>query len=135
MYTGEAQSGGLVYLRARYYGPQWGRFLTRDPLMGQHTQPQTFNPYAYVTNNPINLIDPSGLRGVWPWNQYRMMVMKRLSGVDIAAHKIGKREIFEIIKNFEGNPHSGSVEAGLSEPPRHPADIFCYDNDATEVRR
>lgn len=52
---------GLYYLRARYYDPALGRFLTRDPFAGVLNLPQTLNPYAYVTNNPVNLTDPSGL--------------------------------------------------------------------------
>jgi len=51
---------GLTYLRARYYGPQWGRFLTRDPFPGLATWPQSQNPYAYGLNNPIRYTDPSG---------------------------------------------------------------------------
>jgi hypothetical protein len=61
--------------------------------------------------------------------------MTQFGGVDIAAHRIGKREILEIIKNFQGNPNSNSVEARLGEPPQRPADVFCYDNNATDVRR
>ena len=52
---------GLYYLRARYYDPAQGRFLTRDPFAGVLNLPQTLNPYAYATNNPVNLTDPSGL--------------------------------------------------------------------------
>jgi RHS repeat-associated protein len=46
---------GLVYLRARFYDPALGRFLSRDRLPAE-------NRYAYVTNNPVNYIDPSGLK-------------------------------------------------------------------------
>ena len=52
---------GLVYLRARYYAPTHGRFLTRDPWGGDLEQPITLHPYHYVGQNPINHIDPSGL--------------------------------------------------------------------------
>jgi len=48
---------GLYYYRARYYDPQVGRFITRDPIgfVGG------INQYVYTRNNPINLIDPWGL--------------------------------------------------------------------------
>jgi RHS repeat-associated protein len=63
-YTGEQWDGsaGLLYLRARYYSPALGRFISKDPFPGFAARPQTINKYAYVTNNPVNLVDPSGLR-------------------------------------------------------------------------
>jgi RHS repeat-associated protein len=46
---------GLVYLRARYYDPSTGQFLTRDPL-----EAQTRQPYSYAGDNPTNYTDPTG---------------------------------------------------------------------------
>ena len=51
----------LIYLRSRYYAPETGRFLTRDPWGGSVMRPTTFNGYLYADGNPINRIDPSGL--------------------------------------------------------------------------
>jgi RHS repeat-associated protein len=53
---------GLVYLNARYYNPQLGRFISPDPLTihGFASDP---NPYAYAGGNPIANADPSGLGG------------------------------------------------------------------------
>lgn len=52
---------GLYYARARYYSPQLGRFLTKDPLLGRDEDGQSLNRYAYAQNNPLALIDISGL--------------------------------------------------------------------------
>lgn len=49
---------GFQYLRARYYDPVTGQFLTRDPI-----ESITQEPYAYAHNNPINYVDPTGLVG------------------------------------------------------------------------
>jgi RHS repeat-associated protein len=61
-YTGEQwdASAGLVFLRARYYSPEVGRFISKDQWGGREQTPQTLNGFVYVTNNPINQIDPSG---------------------------------------------------------------------------
>ena len=50
----------LIYLRARYYDPATGMFLSKDPLRGFIGLPQTINPYIYSVNNPILYVDPSG---------------------------------------------------------------------------
>ncbi|MCL5292149.1 MAG: RHS repeat-associated core domain-containing protein [Actinobacteria bacterium] len=62
-YTGEDfdQTTGLLYLRARYYSPEIGRFISQDPLPGNLITPRTQNRYAYVLNNPLSYIDRLGL--------------------------------------------------------------------------
>lgn len=58
-YKGEQiDQAGLYFMRARYYDPTIGRFISRDPIKGTLTNPQTQNPYAYAGNNPINNNDP-----------------------------------------------------------------------------
>ena len=60
-YAGEWLDGtGLYYLRARYYDPAVGRFVSQDPVLGALSVPQTHNRYAYVVNNPLKYTDPSG---------------------------------------------------------------------------
>ena len=51
---------GLVYLRARYYAPTDGRFISRDTWNGDYNRPLSLNRWGYVEGNPINAIDPSG---------------------------------------------------------------------------
>ena len=50
----------MVYLRARYYEPLDGRFVTKDTWGGDETQPMSHNAWLYVLSNPINYTDPSG---------------------------------------------------------------------------
>jgi RHS repeat-associated protein len=58
---------GVDHSVARMYGPGWGRFLSPDaPGMDQHVEdPQSWNLYAFVRNNPLRFVDPSGLTCVW----------------------------------------------------------------------
>lgn len=52
----------LDYMHARYYAPVAGRFLTMDPTFGsaQLLDPQSWNRYGYVRNNPVGHTDPDG---------------------------------------------------------------------------
>ncbi len=50
----------LYYLRARYFNPLTGRFLTRDPAAGTMMIPQLLHKYLYAGGDPINMIDPRG---------------------------------------------------------------------------
>jgi RHS repeat-associated protein len=53
---------GLDYFLARYYSSQQGRFTSVDPSNEsiRLPNPQTFNRYAYVSNNPLRYVDPDG---------------------------------------------------------------------------
>jgi len=51
---------GLYYLRARYYNPVTGRFLTRDPESGSIDDPTTLSKYFYADADPVNKMDPTG---------------------------------------------------------------------------
>ena len=64
LYAGEAyeEESQLIFLRNRYYDPELGRFISADPEFGSKINPQSLNPYTYVNNNPLNFIDPTGLR-------------------------------------------------------------------------
>ncbi|MBK6780624.1 MAG: RHS repeat-associated core domain-containing protein [Gemmatimonadetes bacterium] len=53
-YDGES---GLYYMRARYYDPALGRWISEDPI----GIAGGLNVYAYAGNDPVNLTDPSGL--------------------------------------------------------------------------
>ncbi len=61
-YTGEAYDSQteLLYLRARYYSPEMGRFVQEDEFRGIAQDGISQNRYIYVFNNPINYVDPGG---------------------------------------------------------------------------
>ena len=51
------EDSGLYFMQNRFYDAQAGRFIQKDPI----GQAGGINQYAYVGNNPINLVDPQGL--------------------------------------------------------------------------
>ena len=59
----DPENNGLYYYRARHYSPMLGRFVQPDPIGYRGG----VNLYAYVRNDPLNLIDPSGLAGDTPF--------------------------------------------------------------------
>jgi RHS repeat-associated protein len=72
-FTGKERDAesGLDNFNKRYFGSSLGRFMTPDPLVLQRLpanafflhlgNPQSWNKYAYVMNNPLSLTDPTGL--------------------------------------------------------------------------
>jgi len=66
-YSGEIfdEETGLYYLRARYYNPQLGRFISEDTYEGRLTDIDSMNTYIYCLNNPLKYADPSGHLSIW----------------------------------------------------------------------
>jgi RHS repeat-associated protein len=54
---------GLDYFGARHYASTLGRYLSPDPLNASAhvADPQSWNRYAYVLNNPLRYVDPTGM--------------------------------------------------------------------------
>lgn len=62
-FTGHEQTdpSGLIYMQQRFYVPWYGAFTRPDPKRDQHPlDPQSWNLYSYVRNNPTMRIDPTG---------------------------------------------------------------------------
>ncbi len=79
-YTGQEldDSTGLYFYGARYYDPSLGRFILPDTIVPNPRDPQDFNRYSYVNNNPLTYTDPTGH---WKWRNY----LKSVATVEIIA--------------------------------------------------
>jgi RHS repeat-associated protein len=69
LFTGHERDAetGQDYFGARYFRADIGRFTTVDPELNVNAallDPQRWNRYAYVRNNPLRYIDPDG-RDIW----------------------------------------------------------------------
>jgi RHS repeat-associated protein len=79
-FTGKERDieSGLDNFGARYASSNTGRFISVDPISVSDTSasilsdPQSWNGYAYVRNNPLNLTDPTGL--LWCTADYRTCI-------------------------------------------------------------
>ena len=69
-FTGQERDSetGLDFFQARHFSNVLGRFLSADPgnAGANLYDPQTWNAYAYVRNNPLALVDPSGMDATDP---------------------------------------------------------------------
>jgi RHS repeat-associated protein len=65
LFTGQRieTSFGLYYYGARWYDPATGRFIQADTVIPQQQGVQAWDRYAYVNNNPLNMVDPTGHGG------------------------------------------------------------------------
>ena len=55
------QDAQLLYLRARWYDPRIGRFISGDPFEGKQRDPRSLNRYSYAMSDPVHRSDPSGM--------------------------------------------------------------------------
>ena len=103
-YTGrENDHTGLYYYRARYYAPELARFISSDPIgLGGG-----LNTYSYVGNNPLNFIDPLGLK-TWVYINY--------SGTGSLGPLAGEGGTYFLVDPCNGTAHQwyfGSLGLGL----------------------
>ena len=64
-FTGHEMLDGLdvIHMNGRIYDPTLGRFLQADPVIQAPDNPQNWNAYTYVFNNPYRYTDPTGMIG------------------------------------------------------------------------
>ncbi|MEW6505940.1 MAG: RHS repeat-associated core domain-containing protein, partial [Chloroflexota bacterium] len=110
-FTGrESDASGLVFMRARYYSAQFGRFISRDPIGLQGGISST----TYADGNPISNNDPSGLIANSVSNtvtnyagQVGNSISGFVSGLDVvgAADQFGRKLAYDFVQNNQ--PNSG----------------------------
>jgi len=101
-------------MHARYYGNTIGRFLSVDPtqLSANSTDPQSWNRYAYVNNNPVNRLD---LNGQWGTDAHNNIFKKALPGLSPEQLKI-LYKASKRVDRLRNQGISGSHEHGQKKP-------------------
>ena len=117
----------LYHMRARFYDPNTGQFLQRDPLAGNAAAA----PYAYANNSPTNYRDPYGLDarteavgfGNFMWKRAGEPLFENLAGRAAAYHTEGMVDMTvqfldDMIKQTElpsglGAPAGRAVGTGI----------------------
>jgi hypothetical protein len=89
-------------MNGRVYDPTIGRFLSADPIIQTIALSQAINPFSYVMNMPLTLIDPSGLS----W------LSKLFSGIGSFLKKYGST-IISIVFTCIGFPYIGAFLGSL----------------------
>ena len=77
---------GQYYLRARYYDPSIGRFISIDAVEGDIAEPLDWNQYVYCRNNPVAYVD---LTGMTPWQQASEIIKRNAQAIKNAGAYYG----------------------------------------------
>lgn len=113
LYRGEEYDPdlGLYYLRARYYNPVTGRFLTRDPESGDPTEPISRHPYLYAGSNPVGNYDPTGrLVKTWQPSEYQLLT-NLFVGTAVVALPLATGAMLANWQGFNNSLSSASAAA------------------------
>jgi RHS repeat-associated protein len=108
-FTGhERDTANVDYMHARYYQNGWGRFLSVDPVIDTEKalkEPQRWNRYAYVINNPLRYTDPDG-RETNPVSGQSNIEDKQLR-TNSSNPRIGMYGNTRSANNWKGGKHDG----------------------------
>jgi RHS repeat-associated protein len=130
-FTGKERDteSGLDYFGARYYGSNAGRFMSSDPskLSVLFTNPQTWNRYSYVYNNPLGLKDDNGK---WPTDIHNDLIDRAFPNLTPAQRQILK----DVSKQQDsvldgGQSNELAFEHAMRAPGQSVADAEMKYND------
>ena len=136
LYTGEQHdaNAGFYYLRARYYSPGVGRFITRDTYQGSAYDPVSLHRYLYANADPVNRRDPSGYMTLVELTFAVSIIAFLLSSIIPALHT-ARDQVERDLVGIEGTPWQSFIGPELDKErqrdmleTRNP-DLLAYKMD------
>ncbi|MFH1018127.1 MAG: FG-GAP-like repeat-containing protein [Pseudomonadota bacterium] len=116
-FTGQRQDpSGLIYLHARYYDPQIGRFISPDPLVSTDW-PTGINAYQYSDNDPFNKTDVTGMSGEGPTKPRRDVSGKSAEQTQAELNEAIKRKLEEFQTRSATKPLAEPLSATAATYP------------------
>jgi RHS repeat-associated protein len=116
-FTGKERDAesGLDYFGARYYGSSMGRFITPDPKSSSAhlAEPQSWNRYAYVGNNPLIFVDPDGLEKFRVFLAYTSGDVNRSNVPNQAAIQRLAAKNGNSVEFYQGSGTNGATRANF----------------------
>jgi len=124
-YERDSESGN-DYAMMRYHVPRLGRFSSPDLLAGSISDPQSLNRFAYVRNNPINLVDPLGLE----WYCWEVEAAPQQCWWVGSSVTGGGGDLFALWNHGgpEGDPEQGGGGGGQINPRETPPPPPGYED-------
>ena len=123
-FTGKERDSesGLDNFGARYNASTMGRFMSPDPIhimMQKFTDPQQWNMYAYVRNNPLRLVDNNGK---WPTDIHNQIIDKAFPGLSPSQRAILKSASSAMDGILNGGQSKGNAyQHSMRAPNESPA--------------
>lgn len=120
-FTGKERDSetGLDYFGARYYGSNMGRFMSPDPVVMMRQKlldPQQWNMYSYVRNNPLRLVDENGK---WPTEIHNQIIDRAFPGLS-AAQRNQLKQTSAWVDRAAGQTKAHNHEHAMRSPGENP---------------
>ncbi len=132
-YSGERLDTGLglYHLRARYYNPQLGRFISRDPLGGRSRVPVSLHRYLYANADPVNNSDPTGLFTL-PEISLGQLISNTLKAIDTISKATSYCRALQKLESLDSFIFWSDVTLDLANAGLIMASVFGY-SDKTAI--
>ncbi|MFZ3080711.1 MAG: RHS repeat-associated core domain-containing protein [Bellilinea sp.] len=113
LYTGQKFDSltGLYSLRARYYDPAVGRFLSQDTANLALMAPGEIDRYVYTANNPINFVDPQGLQAFVEYSEANQTSQEEAAPLGNFSNNLVNEYNYSSLGQWEAASESMSARA------------------------